>query len=61
MNVNPYHTRGGKLLFIPQVNATHYGIRSLRYNVPGIGMTFSEIPTIIRTSVTQIFLNLNIT
>ena len=26
--------RGGKLLFIPQVNTTHYGIKSLRYNGP---------------------------
>ena len=26
----PYNTRGGKLLFIPQVNTPHYGIKSLR-------------------------------
>ena len=35
-SVNPYNTRGGKLLFIPQVNTTHYGINSLRYNGPVI-------------------------
>ena len=29
-SVNPYHTKGGKLLFIPQVDTTHYGIKSLR-------------------------------
>ena len=29
---NLYNTRGGKLLFIPQVNTTHYGIKSSRYN-----------------------------
>ena len=33
-SVNPYNTRGGKLLFIPSVNTTHYGIKSLRYNRP---------------------------
>ena len=33
-SVNPYNTRGGKLLFIPPVNTTHYGIKSLRYNRP---------------------------
>ena len=31
-SVNLYNTRGGKLLFIPHVNTTHYGIKSLRYN-----------------------------
>ena len=31
-SVDPYNTRGGKLLFIPQVNTTHYGIKPLRYN-----------------------------
>ena len=35
-SVNPYNTRGGKLLFIPQVNTTHYGIKPLRYNGPVI-------------------------
>ena len=29
-----------KLLFIPQVNATHYGIKSLRYNGPVIWNEF---------------------
>ena len=29
---NLYNTRGGKLLFTPQVNTTHYGIKSSRYN-----------------------------
>ena len=33
-SVNLYNTRGGKLLFIPQVNTTHYGIKFLRYNGP---------------------------
>ena len=27
---HPYNTRGGKLIFTPQVNKTHYGIKSLR-------------------------------
>ena len=31
-SANPYNTRGRKLPFISQVNATHYGIKSLRYN-----------------------------
>ena len=31
-SVNPYNTRGGELLFIPQVNTTHYVVKSLRYN-----------------------------
>ena len=35
-SVNPYNIRGGKLFFIPQVNTTHYGIKSLRYNGPVI-------------------------
>ena len=39
-SVNPYNTRGGKLLFIPQVNTTHYGIKSLRYNGPVIWNDF---------------------
>ena len=30
--VNRYNTRGEKLLFIPWVNLTHYGTKSLRYN-----------------------------
>ena len=29
-SVNPYNTVGRKLLFIPQVNTTHYGKKSLR-------------------------------
>ena len=33
-SVNPYNTRAGKLLFIPHINATHFGIKSLRYNGP---------------------------
>ena len=39
-SVNPYNTRGGKLLFIPQVNTTRYGIKSLRYNGPVIWNDF---------------------
>ena len=39
-SVNPYNTRSGKLLFIPQVNTTHYGIKSLRYNGPVIWSDF---------------------
>ena len=33
-SVNPHNSRGGKLLFIHQVNATHHCIKSLRYNGP---------------------------
>ena len=39
-SVNPYNTRGGKLLFIPQVNTTHYGIKSLKDNDPVIWNDF---------------------
>ena len=39
-SVSPYNTRDGKLLFIPQVNTTHYGIKSLRYNGPVIWNDF---------------------
>ena len=39
-SVDPYITRGGKLLFIPQVNTTHYAIKSLRYNGPVIWNDF---------------------
>ena len=31
-SVNPYNTRDGKLLFIPNVNTTHFGTKSLRYD-----------------------------
>ena len=31
-SVNTYKTRGGKLLFIPHINTTHFGTISLRYN-----------------------------
>ena len=31
-SVNPHNTRGGKLLFIPHINTTHFGSKSLRYN-----------------------------
>ena len=41
-SVNPYNTRGGKLLFIPQVNLTHYGIKSLVYNDPVIWNDFFQ-------------------
>ena len=33
-SVNPCKTRGGKLLFIPHINTTHFGTKSLRYNGP---------------------------
>ena len=42
-SVNPYNTRSGKLLFIPQVNTTHYAIKSLRYNGPTIWNDFFRI------------------
>ena len=57
-SVNPYNTRGGKLLFITQVNTVHYDIKSLRNNDPV--MTFSEIPILIRTCLIQVSLNLKI-
>ena len=31
-SVHSFNTRGSKLLFVPQVNSTHYGISSLKYN-----------------------------
>ena len=39
-SVNPYNTRGGKFLFIPQVNTTYYNLKSLRYNGPVIWNDF---------------------
>ena len=39
-SVNSYNTRGGKLVFIPQVNTIHCGINSLRYNGPVIWNNF---------------------
>ena len=39
-SVNPHNTRGGKLLFISQVNTTHYGTKSVRYNGPVIWNDF---------------------
>ena len=33
-SVNPYNTRGDKLLFIFRFNATDFGTKSLRYNGP---------------------------
>ena len=39
-SVNLYNIRGGKLLFIPQVNTTYCGIKSLRYNGPVIWNDF---------------------
>ena len=39
-SVNLYNTRGGELLFIPQVNTTQYDIKSLRYNGPVIWNDF---------------------
>ena len=34
--VNSYNTRCGKFHYIPKVNTTHNGIKSLRYNGPVI-------------------------
>ena len=42
INVNPYNTRGETLLFIPQVNTNHYGIKFLRYNRPVIWNDFFQ-------------------
>ena len=39
-SVNQCNIRGGKSLFIPQANRTHYGIKSLRYNGPVIRNDF---------------------
>ena len=41
-SVNPYNTRGGKLLFIPHINTTHFGTKSLRYNGPLTWNNFSQ-------------------
>ena len=41
-SVNPYKTRGGKLLFIPHINTTHFGTKSLRYNDPLTWNNFSQ-------------------
>ena len=41
-SVNSYNTRRGKLLFMPQVNTIHYGIKSLRYNGPVISNDFFQ-------------------
>ena len=41
-SVNPYSTRGGKLLLIPNINTTHFGMRSLRYNGPLTWNKFSQ-------------------
>ena len=41
-SVNPYNTRGDKLLFISRFNATHFGTKSLRYNGPLTWSNFSQ-------------------
>ena len=41
-SVNPYNTSGGKLLFIPYINTTHFGTKSLRYNGPLTWNNFSQ-------------------
>ena len=41
-SVNPYKTRGGKLLFITHINTTHFGTKSLRYNGPLTWINFSQ-------------------
>ena len=33
-SVNPLNTGGGKLLFIPCIDTTHFGTKSLRYKGP---------------------------
>ena len=38
--VNSYNTRRGKFHYIPKVNTTHNGIKSLRYNGPVIQNDF---------------------
>ena len=39
-SVNPYNTRGGKLIFITHTNITHCDVKSLRYNGPVIWNDF---------------------
>ena len=41
-SVNPYNSGDGKLLFIPHINATHFGTKSLRYNSPLTWNNFSQ-------------------
>ena len=41
-SVKPYKTRGGKLLFIPHINTTHFGTKSFRYNGPLTWNNFSQ-------------------
>ena len=41
-SVNPYNTRGSKLLFIPHINTTHFGTKSLRYDGPLTWKNFSQ-------------------
>ena len=41
-SVSPYNTRGDKLLFIPHINTTHFGTKSLRYNDPLTWNNFSQ-------------------
>ena len=41
-SVNHYKTRGSKLLFIPHINKTHFGTKSLRYNGPLTWDNFSQ-------------------
>ena len=41
-SVNPYNTRGGKLLFIPYINTSHFGTKSLRYNCPLLWKNFCQ-------------------
>ena len=40
--VNRYNTTGGQLLFIPHINTTHFGTKSLRYNGPLTWNNFSQ-------------------
>ena len=41
-SVNLNNTRGGKLLFIPHINTTHFSTKSLRYNGPLTWNNFSQ-------------------
>ena len=65
-SVNLYNTREITLLFIPQVNTTHYDtmvimMQLLRCNSPVIWNDFFQNTKIARTSVIQLSLNLKLT
>ena len=41
-SVNPYNSGGGKLLIILNINGTHFGTKSLKYNDPLTWSNFSS-------------------